>query len=172
MKKKNNRVKSIRNLEVILNWSQADQIMLRIGTLQSDIQAEEAQATAKIEKIKAELAIEVESLQDAVTYYTESVQAFAVAHREEFGKAQSRKLNHGTVGWRKSVAISVKKTTLGLLKTVFCKKAPQYIHVKETPDKEAMAKLTDEQLATVGARRKRKEVFFVEPDSTEAADHG
>ena len=170
---KTKRVKSDRNLEVILNWSQADQIVLRIGILQSDIQAEEAEATAKIEAIKANLAEKAKPLQDKVTLYSDSLQAFGIAHYNELGKnRQSRKLNHGTVGWRKSVAISVKKTTLELIKKVFGRKAAQYIHVKETPDKEALAKLTDEQLAKVGARRKHKDVFFVEPDNVEAADHG
>jgi hypothetical protein len=38
-------------------------------------------------------------------------------------------------------------------------------------DKEALAKLTEEQLTSVGARRKVKDVFFVEPSSQEAVDY-
>jgi RNase H-fold protein (predicted Holliday junction resolvase) len=44
------------------------------------------------------------------------------------------------------------------------------IRIKESVDKEALAKLTDERLSIVKARRKSKDAFFVEPTLTEAAD--
>ena len=50
-------------------------------------------------------------------------------------------------------------------------KAAACIRVKESVDKEALAKLTDEQLADIGARRKEKDVFFVEPALPEAVDY-
>jgi len=38
--------------------------------------------------------------------------------------------------------------------------------------KEALAKITDDKkLASVGARRREKDVFFVEPDITEAVKY-
>ena len=173
MAKKNNRVKSDRQLIALYGWASVDKALLRIGALQRDVKNVEASAQKEIDKIKAGLAATVKTAQDTVTLYTESIEAWVVAHRKELGKAQSRKLNHGTVGWRKSSKVEVRNNakTLELIKQVFGKNAAQYIHVKETPDKEAMAKLKDEQLATLKARRNHKEVFFVEPDIVEAADH-
>lgn len=167
------RVKSDKQLVKLSGWGSVDNLVRRMGELQRDIENAEANAQKKSDTIKAQLAKDVKPAQDGITIYTESIEAWVVAHRDEFGKnKQSRKLNNGTVGWRKSTVISVKKATVELIKQVFGRKAGQYVHVKETPDKEAMAKLTDGQLATVGARRKHKDVFFVEPDTVEAANHG
>lgn len=167
---KKKRVKSDRQLLTVVGWGQVDQLAGRIGKLQRDIGKEEMDTADAIEKLKSDLAKKVKPLQESITLYTESIEAWCVAHRNEFGDRQSLKINHGTVGWRKSALISVKNTTLDLIKAVFGRKAPQYMHVKESPNKEAMAKLTDEQLASVGARRRQKEAFFVEPDTTEAAE--
>ncbi len=169
---KTRRVKSDRQLVKLSGWKSVDNAVRKIGTLQRDIENAGTKATDKIEAIKAQLAEDVKAAQDGVKICTESIEAWVVAHRKELKNKQSRKLNHGTIGWRKSTAISVKKTTVGLLKKVLGRKASQYLHVKETPDREAMAGLTDEQLATVGARRRHKDVFFVAPDIIEAADYG
>lgn len=170
---KGKRVKSVRpHLKEIKDWSEADKLVLVIGSLQGTIASAETDAKERIDPIKAKLAKDVKGSQEKIRFYTESLEAFATAHRQEFKKGhQSRKLNFGVVGWHKSTVIKVKKATAGLIEAVFGRRAAQYIHIKTTPDKEAMAKLTDEQLAKVAARREHKEVFFVEPDSIEAADH-
>ncbi len=170
---KGKRVKSDRPAWItIRDWGHADALVGEIGVLNSDIERAEANAKKKIDAIKAQLAKNVKPAQKRVTLCTESLKVFSTAHRKDFRKGhQSRKLNFGVVGWHKSTVIKVKKATAGLIEAVFGKTAAQYIHIKTTPDKEAMAKLTDEQLASVAARRVRKEVFFVEPDSIEAADH-
>jgi len=168
------RVKSDRKLVTIDGWKTVDYIVSRIGDLQGDIEAAQAKAQAQIGKIKADLAETVKPAQDGIKNYTESIEAWAVAHRGELGKKQSRRLNHGTVGWRKSSKVDIRSNakTLALIGEVFGDYAEEYIHVKELPDKEALKRLTDEQLKSVGARRRHKEVFFVEPDNIEAADYG
>lgn len=159
-------------LRPVPNWEHADNFVRRIGELQQKIQAEEAKAKTKIDQAKSDLAKRVKSYQETIELYHRSLEAFATSHQGDFKKQKSRKLNFGILGWRKSTSISIKKKTLDLIKQVLSKaKAAACIRIKESVDKEALAKLTDEQLASVGAQRKRKEVFFVEPDLTEAADY-
>jgi phage host-nuclease inhibitor protein Gam len=138
------------------------------------MQIKQAEETAKddINEIKAELAEKVKPLQEEIKLKVRSLEAFAALHKNDFGKKRSRKLNFGILGWRKSTSISIKKNTLELIKQVFTNaKQKMCIRVKESVDKEALAKLTEEQLASVGARRKEKDVFFVEPSSQEAVDY-
>jgi len=169
---KDKRVKSAKTVLTIETWEQADELVRRIGDLQGDIQKAEALAKKKADAITAQLAEDVKPAREGIELYMESLNAFSAAHRKEFGAMQSKKLNFGTIGWRKSAVITVKNATAGLIEAVFGKQAAQYLHVKITPNKEAMAKLTDDELASVAAQRKGKEVFYVEPFERKAADYG
>jgi hypothetical protein len=84
--------------------------------------------------------------------------AFAGYNRDEFFKDKnSAGLAFGSFGFRKPASISVRKTTLGLLKKL---KLGKSIRVQEEPDKEAMAGMDGDALAQADAARKIKDVFF------------
>ena len=123
------------------------------------------------DQVKADLKKQSAPVIEKIQKHVRSLEAFCADHRDVFGKAQSRKLLFGVLGWRKSTAISIKKTTLEKIKAVLSS-AKRYLHIKETPNKEALAKLTDEQLASVDARRVTKEVFFAEPDMAKIETDG
>ena len=166
------RVKSVKPGPLpVENWQKADEIIRIIRGLQQQIHRSQDQAQKRIDKIKEALAADVAPRHAVIKLYVLRLEAFAESHEAEFGDKRSRALNYGTLGWRKSTAIAVTKKTLGLIKQFFAKKVRTLVHVRETVNKEALAKLTDEQLAKVGARRKEKDTFFVEPFSVEAADY-
>jgi phage host-nuclease inhibitor protein Gam len=88
--------------------------------------------------------------------------AFAEYNKAElFKDKKSVQLTFGIFGYRKSTSISVKITTLELLKKL---KLAKYILVREDPSKEAMADLDDDTLHQVDAVRKVKDDFFCEAD--------
>lgn len=165
------RIKSEKQIETIADWQQADEYLKSIGELQLEINQAEGLANEAINDAKAEMTKTVEPLQNKIKILSDSLEAFAANHADDFGKAQSRKLNFGLLGWRRSTSISIKDSTLELIRKVFGKKAETYIRTKEDVDKETLAKLTDQQLASVDAKRKPKEVFFVEPDLPGAVDY-
>jgi len=167
------RVKSDKQATLaIANWEKADESVRTIGELQMQITQAEQAAADDINDVKLKLAEKVKSRQKTIELHVRSLEAFAETHRTDFKKTRSRKLNFGTLGWRHSSFIKIKKNTLERIKKVFSKaKKVACIRVKETVDKEALAKLTDGQLASVGARREEKDVFFVEPDLPEAVDY-
>ncbi len=173
MAKKTNRVKSDNVIIGIKSWEQADDMIRQIGEGLLTIQTAEAEANEKINAVKAALATAVKPFKETISLYTESLQAFAATRRDDFvGKRRSKDLTFGTLGWRLSKSIRIKKdATLELIKQVFKRRAKQYIHINETPDKDALAKLTDETLAAVKARRIVKDDFFVEPKLPEAVDY-
>ena len=173
MAKKSKRIKADNPLVPISNWEQADGHIRRIGDLQLNIQNEEARAKADIDEIKAGLAVAVKPLQENIDLHIKSLEAFATNKKKEFGRARSKRLNFGVLGWRLSTSISIKKdTTLELIKKFLTPaKKKACINIKETVDKKALAKLTDGLLAKIGARRVEKDVFFVEPEFPEAVDY-
>jgi len=169
---KSKRVKSAEPIIPIYCWEDADTMVSDIAAARLAIQKAEQRASDSIKIIKSRLADTVKPFQEEIKVDCLSLDAFAVEHESDFGNKRSRKLNFGTIGWRKSTSISVKKTTLEKIKEVFSPaKAKSLLHIKETPNKEALAKLTDEQLVRVAARRKVTDDFFVEPDLTKAADY-
>jgi len=171
-KKKSKRVKSDKNFIPIADWGVADGYVRKVGELQLKINSAIEAANDDINDRKLELAKETKPLNDRIKLLTASLEAFCAGNKKDFGKKQSKKITFGLLGWRKSSSIKVStKRTLELLRNVFKTKAKQYLHVKVTVNKEALVKLTDEQLASVAAQRKHKEVFFVEPDIPEAIDY-
>lgn len=166
------RVKTDKALQPVADWDDADRMVREMGDLQTQVKQAEQSAKDDINETKADLAEKVKPLQEQIKGCVQTLEAFAVNRKADFKGNKSRKLNFGVVGWRKSTSISIKKTTLELIKKVFSKaKAAHFIHTKETVDKEALAKLTDKDLTSVGARRKVKDDFFVEPVLPEAVDY-
>jgi phage host-nuclease inhibitor protein Gam len=170
-KKPSNRVRSNVVLYPISGWNEADEHLKRIGELQLQIQQAESDAAAQISDIKSELKDATETLTADVKLHIDSLQAFCANHQEDFGKARSRTLQFGVVGWRASSAIKICRDAVGRLKKVFGKKAEPYIRIKEEADKKAMGRLTDEQLVAVGCKRENKDAFFADPELPAAVDY-
>lgn len=167
------RVKSVKSpLLPIPDWKHADLSVRRIGELQGQIAKLEVDTSNSINKLKEELAAKVKPLQGKITLHFDSLEAFATTHREYLKSQKSRKLNFGIIGWRFSSSIKPSKKTLELIKQVFLPALQKScIIIKESVSRDALAKLTDEQLADIKARRDEKDVFFVEPNSQKAADY-
>ncbi len=170
---KSKRIKPGKPVVHITDWQDADELLRKMGDTQAEIAAAEEEAKDEINEIRAELAERIKPAAEAIDIADRSLEAFAISNKKDFGNSKSKKLNFGIIGWRFSTTTSIKKTTLDLIKenlSAALRKA--CIIVKESVDKGALAKLTDEQLASVGARRKSKDAFFVEPAKMEAVDYG
>ena len=148
------------NIGKIKTLEDADLALKEIGLLEHELEAIDGEANKKIAEIKADCAKQGEGLRKRITDLSALLGAFAEYNREElFKDRKSQKLSFGEFGYRKSTSISVKKTTLELLKKL---KLVRYIRIKEEIDKDLMAEMTDESLAQVDAVRKVKESFFCE----------
>lgn len=167
------RARSKQSIIAIADWQQADEKLKSLGDLINTIAVAESVAKDEIDRIKEDLKQITAPAAAQIEVLTASLQAFCAAHAEDFAGAKSRKLQFGTVGWRASTAIKVSnaKDTVELLKTVFGKKAEAYLRIKEEPDKDCLARLTDEQLDAVGCRRENRDVFFAEPELVEAVKY-
>ena len=148
------------NIGKIKTLEDANLALKEIGLLEHELEAIDGEANKKIAEIKADCAKQGEGLRKRITDLSALLGAFAEYNREElFKDRKSQKLSFGEFGYRKSTSISVKKTTLELLKKL---KLVRYIRIKEEIDKDLMAEMTDESLAQVDAVRKVKDSFFCE----------
>ncbi len=161
-----------------------------IGLAQKELDAIDAKANAEIAKIKEKALKDGESLRTKITESASKIQSYAEYNKDElFKDAKSLELSFGKIGYRKSTKISVKKTTLEMLKrlldgrktelekaeseekrnaiTVLITKIQSCIRVKEEPDKESLGLMDDAFLQTVGASRKITNDFFCEANIEE-----
>jgi phage host-nuclease inhibitor protein Gam len=144
---------------------QANLVLKEIGLLEKELEAIDSDAHKRIAEIKADAAKQGAVIRKRIVDASARLGAFAEYNRDElFKDRKSVQLSFGSFGYRKSTSISVKKTTLELLKKL---NLINCILVKEEPSREAMANLDDETLAQVDAVRKVKDDFFCEADKEE-----
>jgi phage host-nuclease inhibitor protein Gam len=153
------------NVKKIETIEDANLVLKEIGLLESELQAIDSGAHRAVAEIKSAAAKDGEGKRKRVVELSGLLGAFAEYNKEDlFRDRKSVQLSFGVFGYRKSTVISVKKTTLELLKKLGLDGC---VRVKEEPDKEAMAGLDDETLGQVDAVRKVKDDFFCEADKEE-----
>ncbi len=131
-----------------------------IGLAENELSAIDADMHKKISDIKTDAAKKGEPLRKFIAEVSAKIQAFSDYNKSDlFKDRKSCDLSFGIFGYRKSTSISIKKTTLELLHKF---NLTSFIRVKEEPDKEKMADLSDEDLGKVDAARKIKDDFFCE----------
>jgi phage host-nuclease inhibitor protein Gam len=143
----------------------ANLVLKEIGLLERELESIDGEAHKQVADIKAAAVKKGEGLRKRIIDNAALLGAYAEYNRSElFKERKSVDLVFGSFGYRKSTSVSVKKTTLELLKKLNLDK---YIRLKEEADKEAMAAMTDEELAQVDAVRKVKDDFFCEANKEE-----
>jgi phage host-nuclease inhibitor protein Gam len=152
-------------VETIGTLEEANLVLKEIGLLVRQLEALDAETHKCINKIKEDALKAGAPARERLARAEQLISDYAKSNKKSlFKDARSVKLAFGSFGFRKSTSISIKDTTLALLKKW---KMPSLITVKETPNKEALALQDDKFLAKVDAVRKEKENFFCEPDMEE-----
>lgn len=136
-----------------------------IGLMEKELDAIDAKAAKDIAEIKTKAAKDGEELRKDIATTAAKIQAYAEYNKAElFKDKKSVDLSFGKIGFRQSTKISVKKTTLELLKKLGFKSC---VRIKEECDKDAMGNMTDEDLKSVDAARKVSNDFFCEANMEE-----
>lgn len=161
-----------------------------IGQAEKELALIDAKANEEISKLKEKALKEGEENRKFITETVAKIQSYAEYNKSElFKDTKSLELAFGKIGYRKSTKISVKKTTVELLKSLlgqnrltlestsdaekktalagFIAKIEACIRVKEEPNKDALSLMEDSFLHEVGASRKVTNDFFCEatPDN-------
>lgn len=145
------------------SWEDVDAALREVGEITRELQLREAALNESVDKLKEEAKADSASQVARKKELELAMKEFCETNRAEFAKVKTRKLTFGSVGFRLSTKIMIRRVaeTLQALKDL---KLTGCIRVKEEPDKEAMKNLTDETLAEVGAARKTENAFGYELD--------
>lgn len=136
-----------------------------IGLKEKELDAIDSKAAKEIAEIKTRAAKDGEELRKEIAETAAKIQAYAEYNKAElFKDKKSVDLSFGKIGYRQSTKISVKKTTLELLKKLGFKSC---VRIKEECDKDAMSNLSDDDLKSVDAARKVSNDFFCEANMEE-----
>jgi phage host-nuclease inhibitor protein Gam len=156
--------------KIIQSFEEVDAKLLELSRYESFIAKKEASMNEKINNVKAKFDEETADARAQKSLIESEVHSFCLQNKHEFAKQRSKKLIHGSVGFRvnppKVNQLSRKftiATTLGFLKKLLDGK---YIRLKEEIDKDsilgdyAAEKIDDSKLASVGLRVDQDETFF------------
>lgn len=136
-----------------------------IGLKEKELDAIDSKAAKEIAEIKTKAAKDGEELRKEIAETAAKIQAYAEYNKAElFKDKKSVDLSFGKIGYRQSTKISVKKTTLELLKKLGFKSC---VRIKEECDKDAMGNLSDDDLKSADAARKVSNDFFCEANMEE-----
>jgi len=143
------------------SFDEVDACLAEIGKLDRELALIEHAQNEAIDQLKAETKEKCQPLQDKKTGLEIAIKEFCEANRGEFAKSKTRSLTFGSVGFRLSTKVIVKRIadTLQALKDLGLNGC---IRIKEELDKEAMKSLPIETLAQVGAALKQEDAFGYE----------
>lgn len=149
----------------ITNLSEADGLLKRISDINANLRKIEADADIKVNVIKEEMKESAESLIEEKERLEKSIGIYSEYNKGElFSDRKTIELTFGLFGYRQSTSISIKKTTLELIKKHGLEEA---IITKETPNKEVMRDWSEEKLSLVDAKRVVEDKFWIEAKQNE-----
>jgi phage host-nuclease inhibitor protein Gam len=148
------------------SWEDVDHALRRIGEIDRDLALIEGDTNHAIDELKAKAKADSKPLQDRKAGLELAIKEFCEANRGEFAKVKTLKLTFGSVGFRLSTKVLIKRVgdTLQALKDL---QLTGCIRIKEEIDKEALKNLDGETLAAIGAALKTENVFGYEIDRTQ-----
>lgn len=149
--------------DTIDDFDDVTNALIRISQLTAEVENIDNKADAEIAKMKEKAAKAGEPLRDEIKEIEAALALFGENHKKDICKPPKRStdLSVGTIGFRESTSISVKKDTLPLLKKLFPKGNPA-IRIKEEINKEELKNWKPENLAKVNAAKKTKDTFYYE----------
>lgn len=145
------------------SWDQVDETLRAIGVIDREVNLIEASANEEIDRIKAQTKEAAAPLLDKKSGLELAIKEYCEANRAEFTNMKTKALTFGSVGFRLSTKVIVKRVadTLQAMKDLGLSAC---IRIKEELDKEAMKNLSTETLAQVGAGLKTTNAFGYEID--------
>jgi phage host-nuclease inhibitor protein Gam len=144
-------------------WDDVDQALREIGEIDRDLALIEGDANHAIDELKAKAKTDSKPLLDRKAALELAMKEFCEANRGEFAKVKTKALTFGSVGFRLSTKVLIKRVgdTLQALKDL---NLTGCIRIKEEIDKEALKNLDGNTLAEVGASLRTENAFGYEID--------
>ncbi len=153
--------KRIETGTTLQSWDEVDRCLAEIAAVDRELSLIETGQAEQIDAIKAQAKAAAEPLQAKKLGLELAIKDYAESNRAEFVKVKTKELTFGSVGFRLSTKVVIKRLadTLQALRDLDLKHC---IRIKEECDKEAMKSLPLETLHAVGATLKQEDAFGYE----------
>jgi len=150
----------------VTDWREADRALLDLADCRRKAERARADAEETIACVKDDLEKETAGYRAREKELLAVLEAFARDHEDELD-GRSKKLTHGTVGFRKTTKLALRCKVATVLQKLRARGLSDCIRVKETLNREALSAYDDDVLRAVGARRKREDRFYAETPEVE-----
>ena len=137
--------KHIVEVPALKSWEEVDKALREIAENQIALQDIESEMQRQIIGVKKIAEQDSKRYNDRIAKVERDIKEFVEDHRDELGKAKTKALNFGEVGYRLSTSISIPKNDC--------------IIVKEDISRENLKKYGEDTVNAVGATWKQKDTF-------------
>ncbi len=173
--------RKVENPCLLATWTEADKLLGDIARRQREVERIKLDMEKRMAVLKQNMTLAVESHQAAIAEGEKQLALFAKMHEEDFGKARSKVLTHGVIGWRQSSEVKLLRPipdTVALLREIGREDCIRQAEPKV--DKLAVRQLTEDEMISAQIRLVVKDTFYWEADKAqlpeiarmEAADGG
>ena len=151
----------------INSFSDVDVALKRLCEVSVGIEKINGEVTLECNRIKEARKSEVERLESEKSFLEQQITLFCEDNKAEFAEKRSKEFTFGEIGYRISKSVSLPRVKAKLEALVSSIKAfglaKECISYTETPNKEALAELKDEDLVKLGLKRVVKDNFRIVP---------
>lgn len=154
--------KRIVEAPALRSWTEVDAALREIAENQIALQDIESDMQRQIIGIKKIAEQDSKPHNDRIAKLERDLKEFVEDHRDELGKAKSKSLNFGEVGYRVSTSVSLpqaKEKLADIIRKLKARGMTDCIVVKEDVSKEALKKYGEDTVNAVGATWKQKDAF-------------
>lgn len=154
--------KRIEEAPAITTWEQANDALREIAQEQIEISDIEGAMQTQIIGIKKIAEQESKPHNDRIAKLEHDLKDFTETHRSDLGKAKTKVLNFGEIGYRLSTSVSLptaKEKVEEIIRRLKARRMDECIIVKESISKDALKKYGEDTVNAVGATWKQKDVW-------------
>lgn len=156
----------IQAVPVLKSWEEVDNALREIGENQIALLEIEGEMNKQLNGIKQSAALEGKPHQDRIDKLSKDIEAFVNERRDEL-HGKTKALNFGSTGFRLSTKVVVptaKEKVAEIIRNLRVHKMTDCIVSKESVDKETLKRYGEETVLKVGAKFKKDDVFWCDPD--------
>ncbi len=157
--------KRITEAPALKTWEEVDAALREITEAELTLGDIEAEMNRQIIGAKKVAEQESKPYTDRIKKLERDLKEFVTNHRDELGKAKTKVLNYGSVGFRLSTVVSLPKSkekVAEIIKKIKARKLKDCIVTEEKVSKENLKKLGESVVTAVGATWKQTDEFGYE----------
>lgn len=156
------------------SWQEADDALRQIGENRRDLSAIENVMNERIADAKATADAKARPIREQTALLEAALREFAVLHRADMGKAKSKAMTFGKVGFRQSTKLTLPRgaeKVKAILDELLRRGMTECVVYPEPKiDKDALKKYSAGEIAEVGAKLEVEDVFGYEVNEEALAE--